>query len=53
MVGGELMHQMYALSAKGTVKVWVDTEKELITLKETLKVGCCNPWGGDHGGWGI
>ena len=33
------MHQIYALSTQGTVKVWVDTEKELITLKETLKVG--------------
>ncbi|XP_072044356.1 uncharacterized protein [Amphiura filiformis] len=36
----ELMHQIYAMSAKGIVKVWVTNEKELITLKDPLKHVC-------------
>ena len=38
----ELMHRIYAMSAKGIVKVWVVNEIELITLKDPLKVGCRN-----------
>ena len=29
---------MYAMNANGTVRIWVQDERELITMKEVLKV---------------
>ena len=34
----EILNNMYAMNANGTVRIWVQDERELITMKEVLKV---------------